>query len=303
VVIIIIFYQYYCFSDINQQGIYIINADGLNEQKINTLYNGTQIENILQCSISPNGEIIAFSTNWSYLYVVDIDNSDLRYIAQGLNYSWSPDYNFLLYFKMSLDQGKTVIENGIYLYDVSQNIETCMLKNNDPEKIYFYSMVWSLDGEQIYYILNSYWNNIDSSSYTSVNQLYLINIHTTFSILASEQNIFLSENCIYLPGVSPDGKLLIYNKRDTAGAAGSFLICSMNTDGTGQKEITTGLDYEISPDSSKIAFLDKYNNEYDGLYVIDIDGSNRRLLAYSEECDIRSINWTPDSFKILFIRY
>ncbi len=34
VIILIIFYQYYCFSDINQQGMYIINADGLNEKKL-----------------------------------------------------------------------------------------------------------------------------------------------------------------------------------------------------------------------------------------------------------------------------
>ncbi len=281
-----------------------------------------------------------------------------------------------------MDQENTVTENGIYLYDVGQNIETCILKNNDPEKLYFYSMVCPPDGEPIYYILDSYWNNIDSSS-TPVNQLYLVDIYAPYSILSSEQNIFLSENCFDLPGVSPDGEtiyisrlenntyqiykmdmnnfeidyitqgrniqfppnqnnvffskmdgseysyfamdtdgsniayicsgtnekftpngnLIIYNKGIINGENRNFSIYSMNTDGTGQKELTTGLDYEISPDSSKIAFLDKYNNEYNGLYVIDIDGSNRRLLTYSEECDIRSINWTPDSCKILFIRY
>ena len=68
----------------------------------------------------------------------------------------------------------------------------------------------------------------------------------------------------------------------------------MNADGSGQQPLTEGSGAAWSPDGSKIAFTSFQSPS--GIYVINADGSDRRLLL----ADMRDPAWSPDGTKIAY---
>jgi uncharacterized protein YraI len=64
-------------------------------------------------------------------------------------------------------------------------------------------------------------------------------------------------------------------------------------------ELTTGADPAISPDGKTVAFV--RDGGENGLYLIDIDGSNERLI-FGERNRVSSPKWSPDGAWILFSR-
>ena len=88
------------------------------------------------------------------------------------------------------------------------------------------------------------------------------------------------------------GKLVL---QTTAG--GAFYLYDLASGAL--RELTSGFDPALSPDGSKVAFTRLGGNQ--GLYVINVDGSNERRI-FSEREGLRSPKWSPDGRWIAFIR-
>jgi len=85
---------------------------------------------------------------------------------------------------------------------------------------------------------------------------------------------------------SPDGEWVLF-------VSTTNHICKIRTDNTGLTELTTTYAYnpDWSPDGSKIVYVD-----FDGLYVIDPDGSNKTKISSAGEHPL----WSPDSNWIVY---
>lgn len=86
----------------------------------------------------------------------------------------------------------------------------------------------------------------------------------------------------------PMGKLAL------AAADGSIVLYDLGSGSV--RALTTGVDPAISPDGQRVAFL--RGNQ--GLFVIDVDGSNERRLYGGEQ--LRAPAWSPDGQLIVFSR-
>jgi hypothetical protein len=74
-------------------------------------------------------------------------------------------------------------------------------------------------------------------------------------------------------------------------------IYSMNADGTGLRYVTSGIDPQLSPDGTQIAFV-RWQPRYE-LFVINTDGSNERALTHGWR-EIKSPTWSADGSTLTF---
>ncbi|NJN96888.1 MAG: hypothetical protein HC875_23695 [Anaerolineales bacterium] len=74
-------------------------------------------------------------------------------------------------------------------------------------------------------------------------------------------------------------------------------IYSINADGTGLKYITNGIDPQLSPDGTKIAFT-RWEPEY-ALYTINLDGTGEQVWTKGWR-QMKSPTWTADGASIVF---
>jgi len=73
-------------------------------------------------------------------------------------------------------------------------------------------------------------------------------------------------------------------------------IYTVNADGSDLKRVTYGMDPDLSPDGSRIAFV-RWTEPW-GIYIINVDGTGQRLLFSSNVA--RSPVWSPDGTQIAF---
>jgi TolB protein len=76
-------------------------------------------------------------------------------------------------------------------------------------------------------------------------------------------------------------------------------IYAYNLDTGATWSLTSGFDPEISPDGQTVVFV--RDGGENGIYLIDIDGSNERLI-FSGRTRLSSPKWSPDGQWILFTR-
>jgi Tol biopolymer transport system component len=74
-------------------------------------------------------------------------------------------------------------------------------------------------------------------------------------------------------------------------------IYVINADGTGLQWITTGIDPQLSPDGTQIAFT-RWEPRYE-LFTINIDGTNERAWTHGWR-QMKSPTWSADGAKIVF---
>lgn len=102
------------------------------------------------------------------------------------------------------------------------------------------------------------------------------------------------------PTYSPDGKFIYFN----SDRSGSKQLYSMKPDGSQVRRISFGDgSYStpvISPNGKYVAFIKSIRGENFYLGVMDIDGSNERLVVNSYLVD--SISWAPNSRVISFAK-
>ncbi|MBN1992703.1 MAG: PD40 domain-containing protein [Anaerolineae bacterium] len=74
-------------------------------------------------------------------------------------------------------------------------------------------------------------------------------------------------------------------------------IYLINADGTGLRRITQGIDPQLSPDGTKIAFT-RWTPRYE-LFTINVDGSNEQAWTHGWR-EMKSPTWTADGAKLIF---
>jgi Tol biopolymer transport system component len=109
------------------------------------------------------------------------------------------------------------------------------------------------------------------------------------------------------PTWSPHGGYIAFSRRTSPeGSSYAGFIYVMRRDGTGLHKLTTRVSSapSWSPDGRQIAYIGGvFGGADNGLYVIDADGTNERLLSSSPEGSGPPIAWSPDGSALAFTRY
>lgn len=107
--------------------------------------------------------------------------------------------------------------------------------------------------------------------------------------------------CDAYPDWSPDSKKIAY----TSCESGLLKIFTINVDGTGQQQITTGAGWDHapawSPDGSRLIFW-RYGDDNSDIFVINADGTNQIQLT-STPTDEYDPDWSPDGKYIVYSSY
>ncbi|MEA2580229.1 MAG: TolB protein [Actinomycetota bacterium] len=111
----------------------------------------------------------------------------------------------------------------------------------------------------------------------------------------------------FQPAFTPDGRHLVYDCGDCAGGQGIFLMKADGSDAPGARLTTNPSGFEgdtnpeISPDGQTITFVRrKVEGELQGLFAVDIDGTDlRELVPYRFNVFIKH-DWAPNGEHIVF---
>jgi len=140
---------------------------------------------------------------------------------------------------------------------------------------------WSRDGTKIAFVRVQLNGNLYYS------EIFVMNAD------GSDQQRLTQSKYDQSPTWSPDGTKIAFSRLDSSNG-----IFVMNADGSDQRAVASGfLEPAWSPDGLKLAVRDNY-----GIYLINVDGSNRTQItqpAFDLDYDPA---WSPDGSKITFTR-
>ena len=100
---------------------------------------------------------------------------------------------------------------------------------------------------------------------------------------------------------SPGGTILSFTRNPVFDWTKAW-IWTVARDGTRLQRVARGQFGRWSPDGKKLALDTPTPASQGDIFVVDADGSNRRLVLASPELD-QPADWSPDGTKILFTRY
>jgi len=149
------------------------------------------------------------------------------------------------------------------------------------------SPTWSPDGTKIAFY------HIDSVSMPSVTGIFVMNAD------GSDQRRLTQSKFDYSATWSPDGTKIAFYRTGSFGAE----IFVMNADGSDQRAVASNSKFfgsppAWSPDGLKFAVAGALNTY--GIYLINVDGSNRTQITDSLEDGDPA--WSPDGSKMTFLR-
>lgn len=102
----------------------------------------------------------------------------------------------------------------------------------------------------------------------------------------------------FCPALSPDGKKVVFNQMDD--------ICVINIDGTGKKVLGRGFNPSwVNNNQIVFEITDDDGHKYTAgeLYIMSIDGKNRKALTQSPDLIEMNANVSPDGNKVLFTSF
>ena len=253
-------------------GIWSINIDGTNLQVIND-----SIQMSVGFRIHPDGEKIVYVITDNLdtdLYIADIDGTNIENLTNTLNIveyepKFSQDGSLLLNKKKDYTYNDSTLHSICYI-DIGGTINLPIISVFTESGAVFNDFEWAGDNKIMY----AYWK------YGDTHGLYSINIDGT-------NNTLLFEGDVNGISVCDDGSkiVFIYNSR----------IWMINSDGTGLIDLGEGQNPIISSDGEKILF----NNDARELVIMDVDGSNRVVLANKPDLD-GGHHFSWDNEKIVF---
>ena len=246
-------------------------------------------------TVSPDGSKLAFVSDRDgnrEIYILDLkwmdgytqwEGKNLTNITQTASHDWTPQFSpsndKILYTTYYSDSDN---------YDIFiMNIDGSEKKNITNSPWYEKNPQFSPDGS---FILYQAWQKgrmeIFFSNLLDKNNINLTRNATSHDII-SEGNI-----------ISPDGQKVVFtSERD-----GNRNIYIMNTDGTGQTQLTkhTSHDYEpiFSPDGLSIVFTSERDGNKE-IYIMNHEGKNITNLSNNSAADW-SPKYYPDNRKIVF---
>jgi len=197
------------------------------------------------------------------IYVANLDGSEKQVIGQGVWASLSPDGSQVAYSWL----------DGLYLADTATGKLHLIPNTNSND----YNPHWSPDGRRIAFV------RIDD-----------FNLYTMTPDGSNIQRVIAGIDYEQLIDWSPDGASLFYGvdtrdgmllkKLDVASGA---VIDLFSVD-------AKGLYADISPDGSEIAFFNNITQMTSGLYISNLDGSDRKLVAQMGHWMVVNPVWSPD---------
>ncbi len=206
-------------------------------------------------------------------FMTSLDGKDKQIITQGIYPSLSPDGRYVAF----------AWGEGLNLFDFASN-EQMHIPNTTTDDGF---PVWSPDGTKIALIsgtdLNLYTINPDGSGRTLVADLN-----------GDEQ----------LVDWTADGTGLIYGTPVEGGI--SLRKVDIASDAVTEYFIIPNQraydDFSIAPDGNRIAYHARENLS-DAIYISDLDGANRKLIAQMGSWVVSSAFWSPDGNWLLVVIY
>jgi TolB protein len=264
--------------------IYVMDPDGSNLQKLTDAPGEKESFNW-----APDGRSIAFASgrdDENQIYVVDSDGSNLQKLTDGAgkrkSFSWSPDGNRLAFVMFS---GKYW---HIHILDRRSGKITQLCRGDSP--------AWSPDGSKILAIGGQ------------LAALGVIDVDGGKSrpLIQADSPSVVGVFCA-APRWSPDGKFVAFAQstaeKSDAPPGQEMDVYIVNQDGKKPRRLTDSRGFEVplgfSPDGKSIVIgyavplhADAKREYVADLYVMNIDGSERRKLASSEGSNW-SASWSP----------
>ena len=209
--------------------------------------------------------------------VVKLDGSDLKTIGYGFAPSLSPDKTRVVYVGPAINRPA----DGLYITDIASG-NTALLPGTTTGDM---GPLWSPDGQKV--------------AFTRGPSSGLIGAPGPYTLMVTDANganlrqLTTGSEVSYGTTWMPDGNHLLY----TVPSRDAISIHNMDIY-TGETNLLFDINYNgtvaISPDGKRVAFeemlpLDKY-----GLFVANLDGSNRKLLADGDPYIVTVPAWSPD---------
>jgi TolB protein len=277
--------------------IYLMNGDGTNARRITHNTTGEGFP-----ALSPDGKRIVFESNrlrkesdpinWASLFVMNVDGSGEVSLVPGNSATWSRDSKSIAFHASASGKGNPITglpgaasnDSDIFILNVdeflSKKSPARNITNNpdavddDPD--------WSPDGEKIAFTSHAV---SDDQTNPVTAEIYVIEANGK----GKPRRLTNNSEEERAPDWSPDGKLIAYMCRKGEAAdgrtIGTFEICVVNADGSGQKRITTNRVAELgpswSPDGKQIIFHRAVGGvgQYQ-LFTINADGTGEKQLTF-----------------------
>ena len=277
--------------------IYLMNGDGTNVRRIT---NNTNAEGFP--TLSPDGKRIVFESNglrkesnpinWASLFVMNVDGSGEVSLVPGNSATWSQDSKSIAFHASASGKGKPITglpgaaanDSDIFILNVddflSKKSAARNITNNpdavddDPD--------WSPDGEKIAFTSHAV---TDDQTNPVTAEIYVVDANGKGKPRRLTNNTEEERG----PDWSPDGKLIAYMCRKGEAvegrSIGTFEICIMNADGSGQKRITNNRLAELtpswSPDGKQIIFHRAVGGVGQfQLFTMNADGTDEKQLTF-----------------------
>jgi TolB protein len=278
--------------------IYLMNADGTNVRRIT---HNTTGENFP--ALSPDGKRIVFESNrlrkesdpvnWVSLFVMNVDGTGEVPLVPGNSATWSRDGKSIAFHASASGKGKLIsglpgaasIDSDIFLLNVDDFLsKKSAAKNitNSPDAVDD-DPDWSPDGKKIAFTSHA---ATDDQTNSVTAEIYVIDANGK----GRPRRLTNNTEEERAPDWSPDGKLIAYMCRKGEAAEGrsigTFEICVMNADGSGQKRITNSRVPELgpswSPDGKQLIFHRAVGGfgQFQ-LFTINADGTGEKQLTFT----------------------
>jgi TolB protein len=277
--------------------IYLMNGDGTNVRRLTHNTTGEGFP-----ALSPDGKRIVFESNrlrkesdpinWASLFVMNVDGGGGVSLVPGNSATWSRDSKSIAFHASASGKGKPITglpgaasnDSDIFILNVddflSKKSPARNITNNpaavddDPD--------WSPDGKQIAFTSHAV---TDDQTNSVTAEIYVIDANGK----GKPRRLTNNTEEERAPDWSPDGKLIAYMCRKGEAAEGrsigTFEICIMNADGSGQKRITNNRVAELtvswSPDGKQIIFHRAVGGVGQlQLFTINADGTGEKQLTF-----------------------
>jgi dipeptidyl aminopeptidase/acylaminoacyl peptidase len=208
--------------------------------------------------------------------------------AQDLQPRWSPDRSKIAFVSMRDNDLM-----NIYTMSVDGGNLRRLTTENSAHHEY---PAWSPDGRYIAYV----------SDTTGNYEIYIMDADGS-----NPRRLTETEDYEYAPVWSPDGRSIVFQRELPSFANKIF---TMNTDGSGQRQLIQDLENESdnfsspvwSPDGQQLAFAVAYffsnGSSVTEINVLDMQSSNAtpRLLTSYNDTFVNTVSWSPDGASLVY---
>jgi hypothetical protein len=216
-------------------------------------------------------------SNFYQVVVANLDGSDRNNIGPGDSPSFSPDGSKMAYTGPA-ENGPS---DGLFITDLATGVATLLPGTARGDS----GPLWSPDG------INIVFTRGPASGLIGAPGPYTIMITGVDG--SNSRSLTTGVDANFAKAWMPDGRHILYTVQERSGAALHMLDVQ-----TGSTVPLFDINYNgnvaVSPDGKRVAFeemlpLDKY-----GLFISDLDGSNRRQLADGDPFIVTVPFWSPD---------